>query len=165
MSELWDLVTLDKQRTGYVINREDAEKINTGLYHLTVRVWVKNKEGNILLTQRHENREDGLLWENTGGSVIIHEASTEGAVRELYEETGILVDKNELIYLGDRVGTNYIAESYMVKLKSSCAIILQQDEVVDAVFLDINDVYKYKDIMTVSAWDDFMLYKPLLENL
>ena len=38
-----------------------------GEYHLTVEVWIVDSSNRILLSQRHPSRNNGLLWECSGG--------------------------------------------------------------------------------------------------
>ena len=76
-----------------------------GEYHIVVEVWTVNNDGEILLTLRHpDKKEYPNFLENTGGSTVAGETSREGAVRELFEETGIVAAENELFYLGTNIG-------------------------------------------------------------
>lgn len=63
--EIWDV---------YDINRKKKEKVHErgvpllmGEYHLTVEVWIVDSSNRILLSQRHPSRNNGLLWECSGG--------------------------------------------------------------------------------------------------
>ena len=86
--ELWDL--FDENRRP--LNRRQsrlAPKVH-GEYHLVVVICVVNSKHEILLTLRHPDKEKyPNLWENTGGCIQAGETSRAGAVRELFEETGI----------------------------------------------------------------------------
>lgn len=75
-------------------------EISDGLLHVVVSVWVKDRRGNILLTQRHHNKPWGLKWECSGGFVLAGESAIDGARRELREETGIMLSRDRLKYLG-----------------------------------------------------------------
>ncbi len=86
--ELWDLYTFDRKPTGLTHVR--GEKISEGLGHLVVHVWIQNKDGQFLISQRSASRYAfPLLWETVGGSVVAGEDSLEGALREVKEEIGI----------------------------------------------------------------------------
>lgn len=50
---------------------------------------------NTFLSQRHPDKAFPLYWECTGGSVLAGESSLEGAVREVSEELGILLDPSQ----------------------------------------------------------------------
>ena len=63
MDELWELVDIDGNKTGIVIERGTNILIPQGMYHIAVDIRTKSKDGKILLTQRHPNKEWGLKWE------------------------------------------------------------------------------------------------------
>ncbi len=70
--------------------------IPRGEYHIVVQVMTINRNGEILLTQRVPEKTSGGKWECSGGCAVSGETSKEAAVRELFEETGIQADENEL---------------------------------------------------------------------
>lgn len=86
--ELWDLYTENRELTGKAHIR--GEQLPDNLYHLVVHVWIKNKDGKYLISQRSANRPNcPLMWECVGGSVLQGEDSRQGAVRETMEEVGV----------------------------------------------------------------------------
>lgn len=86
--ELWDLYTEDREPTGESHIR--GEELPENRYHLVVHVWIKNKSGEYLISQRDKSRPTfPLMWECTGGSVLKGETSLGGALREVKEEVGI----------------------------------------------------------------------------
>lgn len=91
--ELWDLYNAVRTKTGATIQR--GAKIPAGSYHLSVSIWLMNRQGQYLLSQRHPDKAFPLYWECTGGSVLAGESSLEGAVREVSEELGILLDPSQ----------------------------------------------------------------------
>lgn len=69
-------------------------------YHTVVEVWTVNSEKNILVTLRNTSKEIyPNKWENSGGSALAGETSKQAAVRELFEETGIVTTEEELHFL------------------------------------------------------------------
>lgn len=89
--EKWDLYTKYREITGRAQLR--GEKIPEGFYHLVVHVWIRNRKGEYLISQRSANRPTfPLMWECTGGSVIQGESSIEGALREVKEEVGLKLE-------------------------------------------------------------------------
>ena len=70
MGEIWELVDIDEKKTGVLIERGTNTPIPDGMYHTAVDVWTKDKDGKILLTKRHPNKEWGLKWECSGGSIV-----------------------------------------------------------------------------------------------
>ena len=86
--EIWDLYDENRILTGRTHIRGD--KIPEDCYHLVVHVWIRNREGKYLISQRSANRPAfPLLWECTGGSVVAGEDSLTGAIREAKEEVGV----------------------------------------------------------------------------
>ena len=67
-----------------------------GEYHIVVQVMTINNKGEILLTQRVPEKTSGGKWECSGGCAVAGETSREAALRELFEETGIRADENEI---------------------------------------------------------------------
>lgn len=53
MAELWELVDINKQKTGVVHERGKEKEVGipipTGMYHMVVDVWVKNQKGEMYL--------------------------------------------------------------------------------------------------------------------
>lgn len=93
MAEIWDLYTKYREKTGKEHIR--GEQIPQGYYHLVVHVWIRNRQGQYLISQRAANRPTyPLMWECVGGSVLKGESSAEGAVREVKEEVGITLDSS-----------------------------------------------------------------------
>lgn len=160
MSEVWELVDVNKKKTGILFKRESAEQIPKGLYHLVVDIWTKNGNGEILLTQRHPSKNYGLLWECTGGSVVAGEESIEGAIRELREETGLTATPEQLIYLGDTRKSNWIVETYLyVTQETASKLCLQAEEVVAAKFVPLSEMEDLKDEIVDSVWERFVHFR------
>lgn len=89
--ELWDLYDADRRLTGesHIRGREIPE----GRYHIAAHVWLFNRKGEFLISQRAASRPAyPLYWETTGGSVQQGEDSLTGAVREAMEEVGVALD-------------------------------------------------------------------------
>lgn len=92
--ELWDLYTEDRQLTGNTHIR--GEELPDGAYHLVVHVWIRNRKGEYLISQRSANRPTfPLMWECVGGSVVKGETSLQGAIREVKEEVGIYLSDDD----------------------------------------------------------------------
>ena len=90
MLEMWDLYNGKREKTGKVLPR--GVPVPKGLYHLTVSAWIVNSQGQYLLSRRHPQKTYPLCWECTGGSVLAGEDSLNGAVREVREELGIILN-------------------------------------------------------------------------
>lgn len=86
--ELWDLYNENREFTGKTHIR--GQEIPQGFYHLVVHVWIRNRKGEYLISQRSATRPTfPLMWECVGGSVTKGEDSLAGALREAKEEVGV----------------------------------------------------------------------------
>lgn len=103
--ELWDVYDADRNLTGRVHRRGDF--LAEGDYHLIVHVWIQNSKGQFLITKRSPNKGFPNLWECTGGSALAGDDSLTAALREVREETGlVLKPENGRIVLYQR-GSDY----------------------------------------------------------
>lgn len=166
MKEIWELVDINKEKTGVIHERGKEASIPEGMYHLVVEVWAKNSKNEILLTQRHPDKKEGLLWECTGGSAVAGESSSDGAIRELFEETGIRVSEKELIYLGDTKKSNYIVDTYLYLTKEEYPVLqLQKEEVVDAMWIELDSMVDNQEKMTAGAWERYCQFQNQIKSI
>ena len=85
--EIWDLYDRERRVIGEHIRGNEMPENG---YHLVVHIWIRNREGKYLMTQRSENKKTcPLKWECVGGSVLRGETSLHAALREVKEEVGI----------------------------------------------------------------------------
>ena len=92
--ELWDLYNERRELTGRSQIRGEA--VPDGYYHLVVHIWIRNRKGEYLISQRSADRPTHpLKWECVGGSVLKGEDSLRGALREVKEEVGISLPRDE----------------------------------------------------------------------
>lgn len=88
--EIWDIYDENRVLTGRTHRRGDFLK--EGDYHLTVHIWIRNRDGEFLLTKRSPNKGFPNMWEATGGSALAGDDSLTAAIREVHEETGLKLD-------------------------------------------------------------------------
>ena len=129
MAEIWDLVNADGEKVGITWSRKDHASIPEGLYHPCVEVWVRVGD-RVLLTQRHPDKSEGLKFDAPGGAVVSGESILDGALRELFEESGILAKGEALKRLGAVIGRKAYAVSYLLILDEMPEICIQPSEVV-----------------------------------
>jgi 8-oxo-dGTP pyrophosphatase MutT (NUDIX family) len=138
--EYWDLYGADRKSLGRVHPR--GFELPLGTFHLVVSIWTVNANREILLTLRSPEKDlfPGF-WENTAGSVVAGENSKQGAMRELFEETGIVVSPEELFFLGTQEKRNAFVDMFMVKKNiKRCDIQLQKGETVDAKWVTLAEL-------------------------
>jgi 8-oxo-dGTP pyrophosphatase MutT (NUDIX family) len=91
--EYWDLY--DGKRNKLPAQHIRGEKLESGLYHIVVHVWIVNSKNELLLTQRHPDKTFPYKWEGSGGSILAGESSLDGALREVKEEIGVDLSKKD----------------------------------------------------------------------
>ena len=136
--EFWDLY--DENRNPINRSFKRGEQKRAGEFHIVVEVWTINSNGDILVTLRDPEKElYPNKWENTGGSLLSGETSRQGAVRELFEETGILALENELILLGAKKEQSAFVDIYLLKHDIEIEeIILRKGETIDAKWVSLD---------------------------
>lgn len=138
--ELWDAYLADGTLAGKVLIR--GEQIPEGLYHAVAEVFVLHADGSVLLMQRDKRKPNypGCWESGASGSVVKGESFLQGAVRELWEETGIRTEALEPIYT--IVRRNAIYKGYLCRT----------DVPKDAVTLQPGETIAYR----WAEWQQFM---------
>lgn len=130
--ERCDLYDENRNPLGRTKGRKEA--LAPGEYKVAVGLWIFNKNGEILLTQRSPQKSFmPNAWENTSGHVAAGETSLEAAVRELEEETGIQAAPEALRYLGTAKVPPYFGDNYALIWDRPAGVVrLREGETVDA---------------------------------
>ena len=64
--------------------------MNPGEYHMSVTAWIRNQNGEFLISKRLPTAShDANFWEPTGGSAIVGEDALTAVLREVKEELGL----------------------------------------------------------------------------
>lgn len=112
--EKWRLYTKKIKKTELLINKGD--EIPEGLYHLAVEIWILNDKGELLLLQRAKSKKfHPGEWECLGGSAIEDESFIECAIREVKEEIGIVISKEDLQECGYEIRRKHIVMTYILR--------------------------------------------------
>jgi len=148
--EKWDLFDETRQPLNKIHNRQD--KMIIGEYHTVVGIWTVNSDNEILLTLRHPDKKKyPNLWENTGGSVLAGETSKAGAIRELFEETGIIANENELFFLGTKKEEKAFIDTYMLRKNVKLSeLTMQESETVDAQWVTFDKLDEMIKLGTIA---------------
>lgn len=136
MSELWDILDKNRNKTGKTVLRS-AFPNSSEEYHLVVHIWIRNKNGEWLISKRTPNKTEPLKWEFTGGSVLAGETGLQGALREVKEELGIDLDteKGTLYKSFRRDVYQDFCEVWLFEHECDIKdIVLQEDETCDAMW-------------------------------
>lgn len=154
MKEKWDLFNKNGKLLKQDCYRGDYLKNNQ--YHKVVNVWIKDKNNNLIISQRIKTKPHGLMWEETEGSVLKGESTYEACLREAKEELNIdLTNKNyKLIGKQNRYydGGRDIVYVYLFEVDEFKDIKMQEEEVVDYKIATINDIKK------IQAQDKFLIH-------
>ena len=140
--EKWDVY--DEKRNPLNRTHTRGTEMVLGENHIVVDVWTVNSDNEILLTLRDPDKEIYPdLWENTGGSIVTGETSRSGAVRELFEETGIHAKEEELVFLGTKKEVTAFVDTYIVRKDLSLSeLTMQKGETADAKWVTIHQLDK-----------------------
>ena len=129
--ELWDLY--DKDRKPLNRTHVRGEAFAEGEYYVSCEIWVRNSKGEFLITKRHPDKKAGNLWEFAGGGTLAGETTTQSAVRELKEETGIQSQESELQLFATYQHKNYFLDLFLLNKDVQISnIVLQPGETIDA---------------------------------
>ena len=169
MSELFDVLNENGDFTNQIETREECH--NRGLWHKAVVVFIVSMDNKkILLQQRSANKK---LWPNlwditAGGHVLTGEFGYQTVIREIKEEIGINITKNDLEFIGGTKSENisgniinrHFNEFYIVhKDVDINNIVLQEEEVQDIKWFNKEEVISkindnYKDLTDkVGCWN------------
>ena len=165
--EIWDLYDEQEQKTGETWERSRAMEIPEGRYHLVCEILIRHRDGTFLLTLRDPEKESWPdCWEaSAGGSVLAGETPEQGAVREMFEETGLTADRLELIGVTKKPKSRSILYAYLAVV--SCgkdAIRLQQGETAGWQWVDVPTFFRMAGEEPVMKLQ-YPRYKPYLDTL
>jgi 8-oxo-dGTP diphosphatase len=145
MSEIWDVLTREREHTGRTAVRGIA--LGEGDYHLVVVVWIVDPDGRIVLTKRHPGKPNWPeYWECTGGAVLAGEDSLAGALREAKEEIGVVLDPEKGRMLRSFTGQDSIYDYWVfVQDVDPERVELQAEEVTDIMFVKFPELVSMFD--------------------
>lgn len=127
MEERIDLYNEWGQATGKTQLR--SETFREDAWYLVVTVWVRDKNGKLLLTQREETKTFyPLCWETTGGFAQAGEGPWKAALRELEEETGLTPPEHSWQFLGMLHGLDVIHDHKYQALAANYLVTLEEAE-------------------------------------
>lgn len=147
--EIWDGYYKDRTLAGVDLIREEeftSDSFPKGLYHLVADVIVRHIDGTFLVMQRALKKEGHPgEWEiGAGGSVLKGESAYDGAVRELYEETGVVADKLIPLDIITTLHSNGVGVHYYMYLcitdMHKDAVRLQEGETIDHRWLSSKEI-------------------------
>lgn len=165
MTEIWDIYDENRNKTGKTILRSEHPR-GENEYHLAVHIWIHNDEGQWLISKRTPNKHFPLLWECTGGSVLVGEDSLSAALREVREELGITIDssKGSLYKSIKRSVYRDFCDVWVFNYNCSInEITLQENETCDAMWASADKIAKMIKAHTFIPLDNMQYVYDLLK--
>ena len=151
--ELWDIYDEAGNRTGRVQRRGDP--FAPGDRHLCVHVWIRNAEGQYLLTKRAENKAMAGLWECTGGSALLGEDSLSATLREAREETGLVLDPENSEFLFRFSGDHFHCDVWrFTQAFEQSDIVLEPSETCDFQLADTETIRRLNESGQFFGFED-----------
>lgn len=137
--EIIDLYNKNKEKLGKTFVRKQ-DKLLEDEYYLLEQAWILNSENKILLTRRSLNKSYGGMWEATAGHVKAGETDLEGIQREVHEELGLNIEKNEFKFIKSLIRKQAILDVWVVRKDINLKDLkLKNDEVMGAKFVSISE--------------------------
>ena len=139
--EKWDIIDEHGNLSGRTVLRGNV-RLKPGEYHLVVHIWVVSSDGKILIQRRSDTKK--LMpgeWAATGGDAISGEDSFTAAQRELFEELGIMSDKNTLKKALRIKRRNSLLDIWFIKSDvETSKLKLQESEVAEAKWVTAEEL-------------------------
>lgn len=135
-TEYLEIYTCSGVPTGRLFDRKDFSRLKSDEYMLCVHVYITDGQGNWLLQKRSASKSflPGV-WDVTAGAVDPGEDGRQAAARELWEELGIKVSRDELrFHCRFPKGQGLIELWSLVAPVDICSLTLQPSEVDDAAW-------------------------------
>ena len=139
--EKWDIIDEHGNLSGRTVLRGNV-RLKPGEYHLVVHIWVVSSDGKILIQRRSDTKK--LMpgeWAATGGAAISGEDSFTAAQRELFEELGIVSDRNTLKKALRLKRRNSLLDIWFIKSDvETSKLKLQESEVAEAKWVTAEEL-------------------------
>lgn len=118
-----------------------------GDWHRAVNIWIVNQSGQVLLQKRSTNKDS---WPNRwdiscGGHLVAGEDALTVAISELYEELGLEVQPDDLIYLSGWKSSTRPAPDFLNN-SFTTLYLLRTDKRLDDFILQTSEVSELRYI-------------------
>jgi len=156
--ELWDVYDENRNLTGRLHRR--GNPLSKGDYHISVHVWMQNRNGEFLLTKRSPNKGFPNMWETTGGSALAGDDSLTAALREVREETGLNLQPENGKCVISRIYDECFCDVWLFRQDFDLKeVVLLEGETCDAKYASIKEIQEMlKDgiFIAYAYWEELM---------
>ncbi len=167
MKEVVDEADEKNNLTGKSVDKIKAHV--KGIWHRAAHIWILNSKNDVLLQLRSKEKDifPGYWDISAAGHVSSGETPVVAALRELEEELGVKVDKDDLEFFGvkkydDKFNDFVIREFcylYFINIDSE-KFVLQKEEVEKVKFFSLKEL---KELKKVTPHVKYMI--PVFERL
>ena len=168
--ELLDVYDDNGKKTGKVVERGiDDSAFEKGEHIAVAIIYIENSKGEFLIQKT--SKEKGGRYSSTGGHVDHNEEPIDSIVREVKEELGLDITKNEIIDLGYLVVDFPVRFVFYMKKDIDIEnLTIKEDEVESVSFITIQELRKIinKGLMHkghLKVLDRVLDYKNKLEKI
>lgn len=100
MDEYIDILNKKGEPNGETCLKSEAHK--KGIYHASAHIWIFDNDKNVLIQKRAANKDTfPNLWDiSVAGHISAGEAPLTSALREVEEEIGMIISKEQLHFIG-----------------------------------------------------------------
>ena len=160
MDEVVEILTEDGKQTGERINKTIAHK--EGVCHGISAIALIDKDGKLLIQKRSANKKnEPNKWDlSSAGHIDVDETPEQAAVRELFEETGINIEIEELklidtyvnkVKLDNNTFISHYTYLFLVQKDIDIKTLqMQESEVSEVKFVDkkkYNEIFNNKEMV------------------
>ena len=166
--ELLDVYDDNGQKTGRVVER-GSKNFKEGEHIAVAIIYIENSKGEFLIQKT--SKEKGGIYSSTGGHIDHNEEPIDSIVREVKEELGLEISKNDIADLGYLVVDFPVRfVFYMKKDIDIESLTIKKDEVESVSFMTIQELRKIinKGLMHkghLKVLDRVLDYKNKLEKI
>ena len=138
--ELLDVYNDNGKKTGKVVERGIPDSSFNAGEHIAVAIIYIENDNNELLIQK-TSKQKGGIYSSTGGHVNHNEEPIDTIKREVKEELGIDISKDNIIDLGYLIFDFPVRFVYYLKKNIDInSVVLQKDEVESVLYMNENEL-------------------------
>lgn len=167
--ELLDVVDENNNLTG---KREERKVVHEKcLWHRHVSCYIMNQEGKLLFQKRSSNKlRNPNKWSKTGGHVDAGETVEDAILREIKEEVGVDIKKENIelieVFKNDYATNKSFGYDFftVVDYKEN-EYVIQKEELSEVKYFTIEEIEEIKrrndPNYTFSRWEDDVFYRKI----